>query len=566
MNKLTRLLCASAVVLAATGCDKNYDIDNIDKTVEIKVNDLVIPLNIDKITLENVIDTSDDIQIVDGAYAYVSDGTFDSDPERFDPFEAKANKLSPSVLKLASNGMSLDYFVHEAALSDYEFKAENVTESVDDVTRVYGQITLNVTLNLADLKQKYSSLAISNAKLQLPPMCEIESFNYSGSYDSATGVVSLDPFTVSPLQNITFTAKASSVGVASGSFSDHTLTTEGQIGFIEGDFKLQSQGSYTPDFQPISIDISYSVPAFTATAIDGWIHYDIDGFDIPRVELNNLPDVLNQEGTNLKLANPMLYLQLTNPLRQYGVYATTGMEIEPMRDNQASHVLTLDSPTFYIGRGEPMQGEYYNYCLSPKPPVNGNAEFANAKHEPFSQLGNLLAGNGLPDAIEIKLVDPEVPSQEVAKFDLRGFDGIVGKYKFIAPFQFVGGSTVIYSKTDKDWDSEDLEKLTVTSLEISMDVTTDVPLAISLSGYPLGKDGKRIPDVDIKGANIPAMANNEKVTIYVDCPSDGFEGLNGIEFTAIATAIDGEPLSPNMTIELSNVRPKVGGHYTTTLD
>lgn len=90
MNKLTRLLCASAVVLAATGCDENYDLNNIDKTVQVKVNDLVIPLNIDKITLENVIDTSDDIQIEDGVYAYVSDGTFDSDPENFERFEERS--------------------------------------------------------------------------------------------------------------------------------------------------------------------------------------------------------------------------------------------------------------------------------------------------------------------------------------------------------------------------------------------------------------------------------------------------------------------------------------------
>lgn len=470
------------------------------------------------------------------------------------------------MLKLASNGMSLDYYVHEAALSEYSFKADNVTESVEDVTRVYGQITLNVTLNLSDLKQMYSSLVISNAKLQLPPMCEIESLNYKGTYDSTTGIVSLDPITVSPLSNITFTAQASSVGVPAGSFADHALSTDGKIGFIEGDFKLQSQGSFTPDFKPIEITVGYSVPDFTAEAIDGTIHYEIDGFDIPQVSLDNLPDVLAQKGTNLKLVNPMLYLQVTNPMRQNGVYATTGLEIEALRTDEPSRLLTLDNPYFYIGKGNPMQGEYYNYCLSPKAPAQVNAEFANAEHVAFTQLSNLLAGDGLPRALDVKLVNPEVPSQQVTKFDLKGFDGIIGKYKFVAPFQFAEGSTVMYSKTDKDWDSEDLEKLTVTSLEISMYVTTNVPLAISLSGYPLDKKGNRIPDVDIKGANIPALAKNEVVTIYVDCPGDGFDGLDGIEFTAIATAVSGEPLSPDMTIELTSVRPKVGGYYTTTLD
>lgn len=567
MNRLTRLMFASAVVLAATGCDNNYDLDNIDKTVRIAVNDLVIPINIDEIKLDNVIETSKDVQIVDGAYAYVTEGTFDSDPEKFDPINAEVNNLAPNQLKLVSNGMSLDYFVDAPALSDYNFKSEDVTDNVAELTRIYGDVTLNVTLRLASLKSKYSELVISNAKLQLPPMCKVERMNYPGTYDSASGIASLEPITVNPVADITFTVNASSVGVAAGEFANHTLSMEGKIGFIEGDFKLTSAAAATPDFQPIDVEVEYSVPGFIARAIDGSVQYNIDGFDIPKVNLNDLPDFLAQKGTDLRLANPMLYLQVNNPMRESNVYATTGIELEALRNGGTSKKVALDSPTFDIGKGNPMQGENYNYCLSPKAPANADPAFANAEHVGFSQLGNLLSGDGLPNSININLVNPEVPLQAVNHFDLRGFDGIQGKYKFIAPFQLDGGSVICYSKTDKGWDSEDLEKLTVKTMEISLNVTTDVPMAVNITGYPLDKNGNRISGVSIKGAEIPALAKNHDVRIFIECPGEGFSGLDGIEFTATATAVDnGTPLSPDMTIVLSNVRPKVGGYYETTLD
>lgn len=567
MKFFTRLLCASAVVLAATGCDENYDLENIDKTVRIAVNDLVIPINIDQITLDDIIDTSDNVQIVDGAYAYINNGSFDSDPETFDPIDAHVSKLTPASLRLAGNGADLNYHVDTPALSNYEFSGEQVHETVEDVTRIYASTSLSITLNLSGLKQQYASMEVSGAKLQLPAGCQVESMSHKGAYDSATGVVTLDPFTVSPVDDVTFTVLASSVDVPQGSFADHTLTVSGQIGFIDGNFVLQAKGAFTPDFKPLDIDVTYSVPDFTVTAIDGIIHYDIEGFDIPRIDITDLPDVLDQEGTDLRLANPLLYMQITNPLRQSGVYASTGLELTALRDNEPGVSFTTDQPSFLIGKGNPMQGEFYNYCLSPKAPANAYPGYDNAEHIAFSRLGDLLSGNGMPDAIDIKLVNPVLPTQKVTKFELKRFDGIQGYYTLVAPFQLADGAAIVYGKTDRNWDSEDLEKLTITTMEINLTVTTDVPMAINLTGYPLDKNGARISGVSIVGAQVPAMASNDQVKIVVECPQGGFSGLDGIEFTAKASAAaDGKALSPDMTITLSNVRPKVGGYYETTLD
>ena len=72
------------LAMAATACiDDAYDLNDIDTTVRLSVNDLVIPINLDKIELSSVIDIDEtdpnaDIQIVNGEYAYVNSGDFTS--------------------------------------------------------------------------------------------------------------------------------------------------------------------------------------------------------------------------------------------------------------------------------------------------------------------------------------------------------------------------------------------------------------------------------------------------------------------------------------------------------
>ena len=75
------LLCRSLLVLGflpiVAGCvDDNYDLSDIDTTVGVTVDQLVIPINLDEITLGNIITIDDDseVKIVDGKYMIVREG------------------------------------------------------------------------------------------------------------------------------------------------------------------------------------------------------------------------------------------------------------------------------------------------------------------------------------------------------------------------------------------------------------------------------------------------------------------------------------------------------------
>ena len=64
------------LALSLTACiDDAYDLSDIDSTVGVKVNDLVVPLKLDAITLQNLFDIEENSQIkeINGEYAILED-------------------------------------------------------------------------------------------------------------------------------------------------------------------------------------------------------------------------------------------------------------------------------------------------------------------------------------------------------------------------------------------------------------------------------------------------------------------------------------------------------------
>ncbi len=87
-NKHWLWLASAASIMLTTACvDENYDLSDLDGTVGINVNELTIPLEVDHLMLDQVIELEGDGQIEevvgpDGkkVYALIEEGEFNSDP------------------------------------------------------------------------------------------------------------------------------------------------------------------------------------------------------------------------------------------------------------------------------------------------------------------------------------------------------------------------------------------------------------------------------------------------------------------------------------------------------
>ncbi len=186
-----------AVGALMTGCiDDKYDLSDIDTTVKVKVDNLVIPINIDKISLDNVIDLKDDSKIkeIDGEYAFVEDGEFESDDIKIDAINIGAPTIKPTVtpLQMPANlpdvSLAGQTFTFDLAGEKTEFHASdsNVSSSIIEIDHAGCTMTLYINLSLAGFENKIANIAIKDLVMKLPKGLEIS--NAGNKYDVATGL------------------------------------------------------------------------------------------------------------------------------------------------------------------------------------------------------------------------------------------------------------------------------------------------------------------------------------------------------------------------------------------
>ena len=207
---------------------------------------------------------------------------------------------------------------------------------------------------------------------------------------------------------------------------------------------------------------------------------------------------------------------------------------------------------------------HYDLYLSPMPVENPYPDFAGAVFHSFTTLGDMLSGDGLPERIAVNVTEARYPLQKVKGLRLGvNYGSVNGNYLLYAPLDLKEGSVVRYEDTIDGWNDEDVDALTISSLEVTALVTSDLPLAIDITGHPIGVDGKPIDNVSIEGATVPAGATEYPVTIKI---SGAITHLDGLKFTASCVAADAASvIKPTQSINITHIRAKVSGTYTKEL-
>lgn len=555
-----------------TSCvDDKYDLSDIDTTVRVEVNDLTIPLNLDEILLSNIIEESDQLKVVDGQYVITESGDFTSSSVEIDKFTLKSQKLDPQHKRLEFNTFAAGLMPEDAGCFEidptpkqFDFKSNAIPAEITYIKNVTGNLTFNFEFVLNGISQVTKKVELTNISIQLPKGLNVTDAD-GGNYDSTSGILTM-PSKIIETKTSQDETYSFSIEVDMLNFEElnatlnehHDLEVNGDFYVLSGKLIIK-KADLIISTEPSILDltINYKISDFELKTLSGKIDYTITGVNISDVSLNDLPDVLSQKGTNITLANPQIYLSIEtpNPLQEYSLYAEAGLTIASLHGNtETPYSINKDynDGHFFIGQKDGKSN--YSFCIAPKEPADKSIGWV-----PFSDLGKVLSGNGLPDALKISLKDPKLPDQPVVDFRLGEKLGeIKGSYEFYAPIALEAGSTIIYSDTMDGWDSEDLEDLTITDLHIAATITSDIPLSLDFQAYPVDKNGDRINNVEIKGAEINASSDPQPVDIHI---KGTIKDLAGIEFTATAKAANDNVLSPDMTIKVSKLRPRVSGYY-----
>ena len=578
---LLRAVLTLLVLIPVSSCiDKNYDLSDIDTTSQLKVKDLVVPLNIDVITLGDIFNVkeNDDIQEVslngNKFYAIHKKGTFHSDKFVIPSFTSPAPNLLPDIINYHTGitsqtiGNRLTLPMTQPIENDLIYKAEGIDSSIVTLDDIYtDRLTFTILFNALNLPSGINA-SLDEISILLPKGLTLDSSDIDFIYNFSTGRLSIKSL---PLVNgearLSISVNTVNLPANGCRISNQSFTFSSCLNIERANLIVEPVSSNETIPSDIRLQASYILSDMVVRALTGDIEYYFDGngIAIPSIDLSVLPDFIAGTGTNLILANPQVYLSVNNPLTALGLDWTSGFQVTAVRTAQPSKSYGLDYGHIGVDHSKPL-GERYNYRLSPdleKDQILIPTGYENPEHVMFSGLREVLSGEGLPDQLDLKFVDPKIFRQHIDKLLLdTEFPALEGNWELIAPLALTNlddnRSQIIYSKTDKGWHDTRLYDMTIETLELTMKVDNDLPLEATLNGYPIDITGQQIGNVSIEGAVVPANAKDQEVKLYI---TGEVKKLDGITFTAFVYPDSDKPLSSSQTLRLKEIKAKVSGYY-----
>ena len=591
------LLFAAAATVSTSCVDDNYELADIDTTVGLNLNELTIPLNVESITLDKLLDIEDDSriqkQVVNGKeiYAFKENNTFKSDNVKIPVL-----KVTPQYIAPIENTLDIQIpssYANEASARSakpvcvFPVKTDSETsfsESGDADPAIVSIKSLSVEgtashdyemhINVSDpnIKKYVSKVYFDKFKLLLPMGMKGKftldvnhtEKDVTDKYNPKTGVLDLSEETLgvtdfdmhiyADMDAIDFEDAGSEVTFKNGKF-----TYSGTVKVLSGEIAIYAEDiNIGAGLQDIPKTLSYvctpKIYGVNVTSFTGEVQYDLDNLKIDPVAINDLPDILSQDGTDIKLANPQVYLSINNPLNsQYGIWAQASLSLKATKNGVEVNDAWSDNIN--------IDGARNVFCLAADTEKAADElleEYADAEIVKFEGLGDILSGNGVPDKIYVDVLNPRLPVQEVENLALgQNLAPVEGSFMFFAPLALDETSKVIYSETLDGWFDETLEKLEIRKAAVSADITSEVPANITLTIKPINVKGEEISDVECEPVTIAASSEPQPIKISLN---GKIRDLDGVIINATLSG-NGEAMSPADNITMDNFKVTVSGEY-----
>ena len=178
--------------------DNAYDLSDIDTTVRVDVNSLVIPINLDEIQLKSIfdIDTEDPdakVKLIDGQYVVLVDGTFDSqDNIHIGAFIISVPELEGDHIDIAVPGgaaVTSGEFPFRTKDSKFEYHSNDIPSSILSLKDIKGEISLDIIIKISGVQA--TGVTLKDMRIKLPKGFMVRE-TPQGKYDPATGIFSLN--------------------------------------------------------------------------------------------------------------------------------------------------------------------------------------------------------------------------------------------------------------------------------------------------------------------------------------------------------------------------------------
>lgn len=504
LNTKKRPLIAAALLLTSfgitTSCiDNSYDLNrDIDMTISAGGEHLAIPVGYtEKITLDKIIelDEGDDLQIVDGEYHLLKKDNIDetNTSVKLVTVNESSNPIEP--IRIISGNHDSD--VYDILISNAESEgfinaeAHGVDKAVIEIGSLAADMPTTLTLKLKLSGEISTSLVkVGTMTITFPNFIQFEKENGLNGQTLTMTDVQIKPSEFKKELKINKYVFGNTYGEGNRveeENGDRILKIENQKITIEmqGIYANNPQGSGS-----LSITPTVTLSEMAVSEVYGTIQPDID-VKPTEVELNNLPDFLQDDEIRLDITNPVFSFNANNPLK-------TDVEMDGVLTGYKDGKVTK---TVKIGSGNGGA----SITLKPSGDKQQTISIvrdektvveANATKVVVPNLNDII--ETIPDRINVEL-KPAVKTEQYYTVNLGQDYTLNSAYDIDIPLSFGSNLKIVYEETLDNFDL-DLEDVDIEKAVLSINAVNTIPLAMEIKNEnvsALDANGNVIKDIDV---------------------------------------------------------------------
>lgn len=505
LNTKKRPLIAAALLLTSfgitTSCiDNSYDLNrDIDMTISAGGEHLAIPVGYtEKITLDKIIelDEGDDLQIVDGEYHLLKKDIIDetNTSVKLVTVNESSNPIEP--IRIISGNHDSD--VYDILISNAESEgfinaeAHGVDKAVIEIGSLAADMPTTLTLKLKLSGEISTSLVkVGTMTITFPNFIQFEKENGLNGQTLTMTDVQIEPYSgftkELKINKYVFGKEYGEGNRVDEENGDRILKIENQ------EIKIDMQGINVADPSgngSLNITPTITLAEMAVSEVYGTIQPDID-VKPTEVELNNLPDFLQDDEIRLDITNPVFSFNANNPLN-------TDVEMDGVltgyKDGKVTKIVKIGS-----GNGGA------SITLKPSGDKQQTISIvrdeqtvveANATKVVVPNLNDII--ETIPDHINVEL-KPVVKTEQYYTVNLGQDYTLNSAYDIDIPLSFGSNLKIVYEETLDNFDL-DLEDVDIKKAVLSINAVNTIPLAMEIKNdnvSALDANGNVIKDIDV---------------------------------------------------------------------
>ena len=503
LNTKKRPLIAAALLLTSfgitTSCiDNSYDLNrDIDMTISAGGEHLAIPVGYtEKITLDKIIelDEGDDLQIVDGEYHLLKKNNIDETNTSVGTVTvAESENIIDAITLLTSVPIPGANASVPDKQSEGKINAE--ARGVDKAVIEIGSLAADMPTTLTLKFELGGGISIERVDIKtmtitFPDFIQFENENGLNGQTLTMTDVQIRPSEFKKelkINKYVFGKEYGEGNRVDEENGDRILKIENQ------EIKIDMQGINVADPSgngSLNITPTITLAEMAVSEVYGTIQPDID-VKPTEVELNNLPDFLQDDEIRLDITNPVFSFNANNPLN-------TDVEMDGVltgyKDGKVTKIVKIGS-----GNGgasitlKPSGDKQQTISIvrDEKTVVE-----ANATKVVVPNLNDII--ETIPDHINVEL-KPVVKTEQYYTVNLGQDYTLNSAYDIDIPLSFGSNLKIVYEETLDNFDL-DLEDVDIEKAVLSINAVNTIPLAMEIKNdnvSALDANGNVIKDIDV---------------------------------------------------------------------